>query len=128
MKITAIAFAAIAVSAFAAPALAHHSFAMFDADKSVTLSGSVKEFEWTNPHSWIRIMVDDANGKPLQWAIEMGSPNQNAQRGWKSDTIKPGDKISVTIHPLKDGSRGGQFMAATLPDGKRLVNPRQVTE
>ena len=58
----------------------------------------------------------------------MGSPAQNTQRGWKADTLKAGDKITLQIHPLKDGSRGGQFMAATLADGKRLVNPRQVTE
>src|SRR5215471_6044618 len=106
----------------AAPALAHHSFAMFDSDKTVMLSGTVKEFEWTNPHSWIRINVADANGTERQWAIEMNSPAQNAQRGWKSDTLKPGDKIGLTIHPLKDGSRGGQFMSAQLPDGKTLAN------
>ena len=113
---------AIVACAMAAPAYAHHSFAMFDSTKNVSLDGTVKEFEWTNPHSWIRIMVADNAGTAKEWAIEMNSPAQNAQRGWKSDTLKPGDKIKLVIHPLRDGSRGGQFMSATLADGKSLTN------
>ena len=128
MQVKALALTALAVAALAAPAFAHHSFAMFDADKTMTLAGTVTDFEWTNPHSWIRLNVADNGGALRQWAIEMGSPAQNTQRGWKADTLKAGDKITLTIHPLKDGSRGGQFMAAQFPDGKRLVNPRQVTE
>ena len=98
----------------------------FDVDKTVTMTGTVKEFEWTNPHSWLRIMVDDqATGKPLQWALEMGSPGQQSRVGWKPDSVKPGDKVTITMHPLKDGSRGGQFMSATLPGGKQLGNGGQ---
>ena len=124
MKFKALAFVAFAAAALSAPASAHHSFAMFDAEKNVTLTGTVKEFEWTNPHSWLRVMVDDqATGKPMQWAVEMGSPAQQAQRGWKPDSVRPGDKVSVTIHPLKDGSRGGQFLSAVLPNGQTLSNP-----
>jgi hypothetical protein len=119
-------FAVLIGAAFAAPALAHHSFAMFDADKTVTLSGTVKEFEWTNPHAWLRIMVNDpASGKALQYAVEMGSPGQQARVGWKPDSVKPGDKVTVKIHPLKDGSRGGQFMSAVLPSGQELDNGGQ---
>jgi hypothetical protein len=123
MNFKTLAFATIAVAALAAPAFAHHSFAMFDADKTRNLDGTVKQFEWTNPHSWIRVMVSDQSGTAREWAIEMGSPAQIAQRGWKTDTIKPGDKITLTIHPLKDGSRGGQFMSAVLPGGQTLSNP-----
>ena len=123
MNFKTLSLAAVSLVAFAAPALAHHSFAMFDADKTMTLNGTVREFEWTNPHSWIRINVADQSGKELQWAIEMGSPAQISQRGWKADTIKGGDKITLTIHPLKDGSRGGQFMAAKLQNGQTLSNP-----
>lgn len=124
MQFKALVCAALAAAALAAPAYAHHSFAMFDAEKNVTLTGTVKEFEWTNPHSWLRVMVDDqTTGRSLQWAVEMGSPAQQAQRGWKPDTVKPGDKVSVTIHPLKDGSRGGQFLSAVLPNGQTLSNP-----
>ena len=120
MKFGAFSLGFVAVAAFAAPAFAHHSFAMFDADKSVTMTGVVKEFEWTNPHVWLRVMVNDNAGMPRQWALEMGAPGQQSRIGWKPDSVKPGDKVTVTIHPLKDGSRGGQFMSVVLPDGQRL--------
>ena len=120
------AVAALIAPALAAPAFAHHSFSMFDADKTVTLSGTVKEFEWTNPHAWLRIMVNDAaSGKAVQYAVEMGSPGQQARVGWKPDSVKPGDKVTVKLHPLKDGSRGGQFMSALLPGGQELGNGGQ---
>lgn len=123
MHIKALSLSAIAALVLAVPASAHHSFAMFDSDKTVTLSGTVKEFEWTNPHAWLRVMVDDKTaGKPLQWALEMGSPGQQAQRGWKPDSVKPGDKVTITLHPLKDGSRGGQLLSATLASGQQLTN------
>ena len=128
MNFKALALAAIAAAAFAAPAFAHHSFAMFDAQKTLSLEGAVTDFEWTNPHSWIRLNVADDSGTARPWAIEMGSPATNAQRGWKSDTLRAGDKIKLTIHPLKDGSRGGQFVTVILPNGQRLFNPRQVAE
>ncbi len=126
MNFKALSLAAVAAASFAAPALAHHSFAMFDADKTITMTGTVKEFEWTNPHSWLRVMIDDkATGKPAQWAFEMGSPGQQARVGWKPDSVKPGDKVTVMIHPLKDGSRGGQFITAILPSGTMLGNGGQ---
>lgn len=123
MNFQRLSLAAIAVFAVAMPASAHHSFAMFDADKTVSISGTVKEFEWTNPHAWLRVMVQDqASGKQLQWALEMGSPGQQAGRGWKPDSVKPGDKVTITLHPLKDGSRGGQLLSAVLPSGQQLSN------
>lgn len=126
MIIKLTAAGAIAAALFVAPAFAHHSFAMFDADKTITLTGTVKEFEWTNPHAWLRIMVNDqASGKAVQYALEMGSPGQQARVGWKPDSVKPGDKVTVTIHPLKDGSRGGQFITAMLPSGTMLGNGGQ---
>jgi len=79
---------------------------MFDADKTVTMKGTVKELEWTNPHSWLRIMVVDQAGKTAQWGLEMGPPARQIQRGWKPDSLKPGDSVTVNIHPLRDGSRG----------------------
>ena len=105
----------------AAPAVAHHSFSMFDSEKTVTMTGTVKEVEWTNPHSWLRVMVvDQASGKPAQWAFEMGPPARQLQRGWKPDSLKPGDNVTVHIHPLKDGARGGQLVDAVLPDGRTV--------
>ena len=105
---------------FAAPAFAHHSFAMFDQEKTVVYKGVVKEFEWNNPHVWLRVAVTDPAGKPLNYAFEMGSVRRSMLDGWKSDSVKPGDAISVTIHPLKDGSRGGMYLAAQLANGKKF--------
>jgi Family of unknown function (DUF6152) len=120
MNARAIAIASTAVSLLALPAAAHHSFAMFDQQKVVTLTGTVKNFEWVNPHSWIYLMVADANGAPIQWAIEMGSPAQTSRIGWKPDSIKPGDQVTIEMNPLKDGTRGGTIVSLTLPDGKKL--------
>ena len=115
--------AGFAAVMFAAPALAHHSFAMFDREKSVTLTGVVKEFEWTNPHVWIHMMVPDQAGKPVEWSFEMQAIAQDMAGGWRSDSVKPGDKVSIDFHPLKDGTRGGQLMSAVLANGKRLGPP-----
>ena len=122
MKLKAIALAGIAAFALNAPASAHHSFAMFDASKEVTVQGAVKEFEWTNPHSWLRVMVNDQKtGKPVLWAFELSSPARLTTMGMHSDSVKAGDMVSVTFHPMKDGTRGGQFIQASLPGGKQVV-------
>jgi hypothetical protein len=121
MRVKALIITAVATFAFGVPASAHHSFAMFDNEKSMTVQGQVKEFEWTNPHSWLRVMVMDQNtGKPLLWVFELSSPARLATLGMHSNSLKPGDAVSVNFHPLKDGTRGGQFVQATLPDGKQF--------
>jgi hypothetical protein len=114
------ALAATAALVLCGPALAHHSFSMFDAEKTITLDGTVKEFEFINPHAWLYIMALDGSGKPVEWSIEMGGSGALTRTGWKSDTVKPGDRVSVQIHPLKDGSRGGQYLTAKLPDGRTV--------
>jgi hypothetical protein len=122
MKFKALSLAATAIFALAVPASAHHSFAMFDATKDVTLKGTVKEFEWTNPHSWLRVtVVDEKTGKPVLWALELSSPARLTTMGMHRDSVKAGDQVSVTFHPMKDGTRGGQFMAAVLPGGKNVI-------
>ncbi len=94
---------------------------MFDAEKTVTLNGTVKELEWTNPHSWLRVMVEDATThQPRQWSIELASTGQQTRIGWTKDIVRPGDKVAVEIHPLRDGTRGGTLMLITLPDGTKL--------
>ena len=123
MKSTALAVAGIAAAMYVIPAVAHHSFAMFDASKTVTLQGVVKEFHWTNPHSWIFLTVTDAAGQSTQWAIELGSPALLVRRGWGPKVIAPGMNVKVAIHPLRDGNNGGQFLAVTLPDGTLLGIP-----
>jgi hypothetical protein len=113
----------------AAPAFAHHSFAMFNREKADNITGTVKEYEWTNPHVWIHISVPDDKGVAREWSFEMQSVQQDAAAGWRADSVKPGDKVSIEYHPLKDGSRGGQLMSATLADGQHLgppANPRAV--
>jgi hypothetical protein len=123
MNLKAIGFAGIAAALCAVPAVAHHSFAMFDASKLVTLEGTVKQFQWTNPHAWIILTVAEGEGAPVQWAIEMNGPTGLARDGWYPKTLTPGMKVKVVIHPLKDGNKGGQFLAVTLPDGTLIGNP-----
>jgi hypothetical protein len=104
-------------------ALAHHSFAMFDRDALVTLVGTVHEFQWTNPHSFIEVDVPDEKGQVQKWSVEMNSPNNLQRHGWRSSTLKSGDKVTVVINPLRDGKKGGLFVSVILPNGKELVEP-----
>ncbi len=121
---TMLALAGVSVVTLAgAPALAHHSFAMFDNQKNTTLDGTVKDFQWTNPHSWIQLMVKDASGKEVEWSIEGGSPNGLSRNGWKRTSLKPGDKATVVIHPLKDGTNGGSLVTVTV-NGVQIGNAR----
>ena len=106
----------------ALPLLAHHSFTMFDMSKQVTLVGTVTEFQWTNPHSYIEIDVPDAQGAVKHWSIEMGSPSILQQSGWKFSSLRKGDKATLVINPLKSGQLGGFLGKATLPNGKVLGN------
>ena len=114
--------AAFALSALLAvgTALAHHSPIVFDRTKQVTLTGTVTEFRWGNPHSWIHIDVADAAGEVGNWSIEMDPASHLAREGWKSSTLKVGDKISVVVFPLRNDEKGGQYISVTLPDGKKL--------
>jgi hypothetical protein len=105
----------------ATTARAHHSFAMFDRSRTLTIAGTVKEFELINPHGWLRIMVSNANGVQGEWPFEMGGAGQLARFGWTQNAIHPGDKVTVQLHPLRDGSYGGQLIAVTLPNGKVLT-------
>jgi hypothetical protein len=98
---------------------AHHSFAMFDQTKRQTLVGTVREFQWTNPHSWIQLNVS-AGGATEEWAIEALSPNVLGRQGWKRNTLKPGDKITVVINPLRDNGKGGNLISVTLANGTVL--------
>jgi hypothetical protein len=113
-----IAFAAILA---ATPALAHHSFAMFDQSKIVAVQGTVKDFRWTNPHVFIQIIVKNDAGVEEEWSIEMTSPEHLARVGWKPGTLKPGDKVTLNIHPMHDGSNGGQYLSGIGPDGQPLI-------
>ena len=118
-------FALIAIAAMlaASSALAHHSFAMFDQSKSVTVDGTVKDFRWTNPHVFIQLLVKAEGGGEKEWSIEMTSPEHLARVGWRPGTLKPGDKVTLVIHPMRDGSEGGQYLSGTGPEGPLIGSP-----
>jgi hypothetical protein len=111
--------AAVALAA-ATPARAHHSFAAFDRTKQVTLTGVVREFQWTNPHAWIQIVVTDEQGREIEWGAECGSPNMMARTGWKRSSLAPGDRVTAIVNPLLDGRPNGALVSVTLPDGTVL--------
>jgi len=109
----------------ALPAAAHHSGSMFDDKESITLKGTVKAFQWTNPHCFIQMLVPGTDGKTTEWSVEMGAPFEVIRTGFKPKSLQPGDKITVVIHPMRDGSRGGLFVSAVTADGKQLGKPAQ---
>lgn len=111
-----IALAAIAIVA-AVPAAAHHSFSMFDMQKEIVLTGEVKDFQWTNPHIWVQVMVKGADGKEVEWSIEGNSPSTLSRQGWSKRSLKTGDTVTVTVHPLRDGQPGGSLVKIVLADG-----------
>ena len=123
MRIAVAGCFAAAALAIACAASAHHSFAMFDQSKQLPLTGTVREFQWTNPHAFIHIDVPNTEGSSDLWKVELNSPNNLKRQGWKSSELKPGDKVTVVINPLRDGSKGGLFVSATLADGKILGDP-----
>ncbi len=114
--------ASLAVCA-AAAASAHHSFAMFDQSQQLTLKGTVREFQWTNPHAWIHLDVPNTSGGVDTWQVELNSPNNLKRQGWKSTSLKVGDAVTLMLNPLKDGTKGGLFVAVTLADGSVLGDP-----
>lgn len=105
------------------PASAHHSFAMFDQTRQLSLQGTVHEFQWTNPHSFIEFATPSADGGEEIWSIELNSPNNLKRQGWKSSSLRAGDKVTLVFNPLRDGSRGGLFVSVVLPDGTVLGDP-----
>jgi hypothetical protein len=113
--------AVMGVVLVAIPASAHHSFTMFDNSKTVVITGTIKYFQWTNPHTWTWIDVTNDAGVTETWGIEGMSPNYLGRRGWTKDTLKPGDRVSITIFPLKNGLKGGTFLRAKLADGREMV-------
>jgi hypothetical protein len=116
-------FAAALSLAFvaSAPARAHHSFNMFALDKVTTVTGTVKSVSWKMPHIWVYMILPGAAG-PEEWAFEGHAPNLIQRKGWKSTTLKPGDKVTIAMHPMKDGSRAGSLIYANLPSGQQLWN------
>lgn len=111
--------AALLLMLAAIPASAHHSFAMFDGERTIDLAGTVREFQWANPHTWVQLDVT-ANGRTTTWSIEGRSPNVLARRGWNRLTLRPGDRVTLSVHPLKDGRPGGAITSVRFADGRVL--------
>jgi len=102
------------------PALAHHSGAEFDATKMVEIKGTIKEFQFKNPHTWIQVMVDDGKGKEVEWSLEWGAPNSLGRQGYRPSTFPPGAKVTMRFRPMKNGAPAGMFIAAKFADGKTI--------
>lgn len=130
-KTVSVCGAAAATLMIAGSASAHHSFAMFDRDTQIELTGEVKEFQWTNPHTWTQILVEEEDGTITEWSIEGGSPNGLTRQGWKRNSLKSGDKVIMTINPLHNGRPGGSFVRAVMEDGtvlgRQLPAPGETT-
>jgi hypothetical protein len=112
------------LAAAASQADAHHSTAMFDAAKEVVLNGTIKEFQYTNPHSWIQIMVPGSGGREVEWSIETSAPIVLFRAGIRPTALRPGDKVTLRAHPLRDGAPGGSLIDVKKADGT-LLNPRE---
>jgi len=105
---------------FAIPATAHHSQVMYDGDTEIEMRGVVEVFDWTNPHTWLYVTITDEDGAPSQWVFESNSTGQLTRVGWSADAIKPGDEVTIIMHPLRDGTRGGTIVEVQMPDGTVL--------
>ena len=115
---------ALALALAGGGAQAHHSFAMFDLSKEVTVSGTVKQFQWTNPHAYIQLVSKDAQGRDVEWSMEMGAPMYLYARGWRPRTLRQGMRINVKLNPLRNGRPGGVVRDVTGADGKPIGTNR----
>lgn len=119
-QLTRYALAAVCAISLGGTALAHHSASMFDDAKVMEKKGTVKELQWTNPHIWLQVVVDE-NGTKTEWSLEGGSPNTLSRQGWRATTFKPGDVVTVRFNPMRDGSAAGLFIGARFDaDGKTI--------
>ena len=114
-----LALGALMLSGVAVPAVAHHSYSMFDMQRTVLLEATVTQFRWQNPHAFIRVTVP-ANGETEEWSIEMTSPNNLVQEGWTRTTLRQGDRVQLWVHPLRSGARGGSYVGVRKADGTTL--------
>lgn len=103
-----------------ASGVAHHSAAMFEAERTIEINGTVREFQWTNPHIWIQLEVMNADGAPEEWSVEGGVPNRLFRSGWRPTSFKPGDEVAIVVRPMIDGGKAGIFVGAKLADGSTL--------
>ncbi len=117
--------AAVGLVGAAGPSFAHHSFAMFDTTKVVTIDGTVKDFQWTNPHVVLWVLVEAADGKPEEWTLELTSPGNLTRMGWSRRSLTPGDKVAVELNPLRDGAHGGSLRKVTVAATGQVLTSNQ---
>lgn len=110
----------LACFAFTLPSIGHHAASMFDRDKTVDLEGEIVEFQWTSPHIWIQIMVEDETGAKEEWSIEGGVPNRLFRAGWRPNSFEPGDRVTIRGNPMRDGGKAALFIGAKFDDGATL--------
>jgi len=123
MSVRSLMLVGLAAVALSAPAVAHHSHANYEAVRTVEVTGTVVDYQWINPHTWIYMTVMGEDGVEQEWALESGSTGQLTRRGWAPDSMKPGDTITAVVKPLKDGSYGGVLGMIRLSDGTELCDP-----
>lgn len=124
-RVALIALGLISLGFLPIMALAHHSTAAFDSNKSVTLTGTVTEVHWVNPHTYVDLLVTESNGKKTAWSILSGTPTLNVRNGWKYNDIKKGDKVTVVGFPSRNGDSAAIMAHITLADGRTIQGPRE---
>ena len=124
IRVAVCSVIACALLAGTAPVQAHHSFAMFDTTNRITLTGTVTQFQWTNPHAYIQVVAKDAQGRDVEWSMEMGAPMYLYARGWRPGSLKSGVRVNVTLNPLRNGQPGGVVRDVTGADGKPIGTNR----
>jgi hypothetical protein len=125
-RVKVAALAAVLCGLGVGPVAAHHSAAMFDSEHERSMTGTVREFQWTNPHCYIQLVVKGEGGTEQEWSLEMGAPVYLYNLGWRRTTVKAGDQLTVTIAPLRNGDKGGLLLKAITADGKALGKPSEV--
>ena len=121
--LNALVFGVLALAAVFAsisPVAAHHSGAGFASDKTIEITGTIKEFQFTNPHTWIQVIVVDGKGGKVEWSLEWGSPNSLGRQGIRPSTLPPGAPVTVRLRPMTNGAPAGAFVGAKFPDGKTV--------
>jgi Family of unknown function (DUF6152) len=116
------ALIAIGVLGASVPVTAHHAFTMFDSDKLLTMSGTITKYSFQMPHVWFYLMTSAEGKAAEEWGFEMGSPNLAVRNGWGTKSLHPGDKVTVSFHPMRDGSKAGSVVSVTMADGRVLWN------
>ncbi len=128
LSVPSLILSSLALMGLSGPALAHHSFAMFDQTQVVSVSGTVTRFDWQNPHAWLYLSTVDDGGTEAAYSFETSSPSSLSSTGWTPESVHEGDQVDIDFHPLRDGTNGGQLRTIWLPDGTELCNGAECRE